>query len=116
MISRRPFLIVVLAALVGLAVPTGAGAAAKRCGKVENPFAGTRYEGEDVKRIRARGVTCRRARRVAVRAQRKALGQPQPANGIRRFRYRGWKVTGDTRRATDRYVARRDGKVVRWRF
>jgi hypothetical protein len=92
------------------------GAAVRSCRPVVNPYPGTRYEGEDLKRIRATGVSCRRARRVARRAHREALGLPRPLTGVRRFNWNGWRVTADLRPASDRYVARRDGKRVRWRF
>jgi hypothetical protein len=94
----------------------GDGAAARPCRPVLNPYPNTRYEGEDLKRIRATGVSCRRARRVARRAHRKALALHPPLTGVRRFNWNGWRVTGDLRGSSDRYVARRDGKRVRWRF
>jgi hypothetical protein len=112
-----PRRLILIFAVFALLAPSTAGAAARKCGKVQDPFAGTRYAGEDIKRIRAKGVKCRRARRVAVGAQRKALGLPARSS-IRHFRYKGWRVTGDISGSTDKYVARRDGgaKVVRWRF
>jgi hypothetical protein len=61
-------------------------------------------------------VSCSAARRVARRAHRKALEMTPPANGIRRFNWRGWKVTGDLRPAKDRYIARKNEHRVRWRF
>jgi hypothetical protein len=36
--------------------------------------------------------------------------------GIRRFSWHGWEVTGDLRGASDRYLAKRAGKRVSWRF
>jgi len=112
-------------ALVAAGVASGAvasGAAAadaaepKACGRVENPYPGTRYEGEDLKRIRAVGVSCPGARRVARRAHRKALGITPPPSGVRQFTWKGWSVTGDLRGDHDRYVARRGAKRVRWLF
>jgi hypothetical protein len=53
---------------------------------------------------------------VARRAHRKALGAPPSADGIRRFRWHGWRVRGDLRPEHDRYVARKGERRVRWRF
>jgi hypothetical protein len=92
-------------------------AALRSCRPVVNPYPGTRYEGADLRGIRAAGMSCRTARRVARRAHRKALGQGVPADGVRRFRWRRWNVTGDLRGATDRYLAKaRGGRRVRWLF
>jgi hypothetical protein len=107
-----------------LVVPTSAPAAgpvskyasARACARVVNPYPDTRYEGVDLKRIRATGVSCRRARRVARRAHRRALALPPPLTGVRRFTWHGWRVRGDLRGSHDRYVARRHGKRVTWRF
>jgi hypothetical protein len=102
---------------LALALPGGAEAAAtKSCAPVKNPYAGTRYEGEDLRRIRAIGVSCHGARRVARGAHRKALGLPPAPSGIRRFTWRRWRVVGDLRGASDRYVARRGGRRVSWVF
>jgi hypothetical protein len=51
--------------LVALLLPAGAQADYKRCSPVIDIFDGTRYAGSDLYRIRAQGVTCRTARRVA---------------------------------------------------
>jgi hypothetical protein len=91
------------------------GASARACRPVVNPYPNSRYEGSDLSRIRATGVSCRRARRVARGAHRKALGMT-PVSPVRRFNWKGWRVRGDLRGDHDRYVARRDGKQVRWRF
>jgi hypothetical protein len=37
-------------------------------------------------------------------------------SGVRQFNWNGWRVTGDLRGSSDRYVAKRDGKRVRWVF
>ena len=107
-----------LAALCCLPPPVAAGAQApvRHCRPVLNPYPDTRYEGVDLTRIRATGVKCRRARRVARGAHYEALGLPPPLTGVRRFNWHGWRVRGDLRGDSDRYVARRDGKRVRWRF
>ena len=91
-------------------------AAAKACGRIVNPYEGTRYEGADIRRIRTIGVSCRRARQVARGAHRKALGITPPPSGVRHFGWRGWRVTGDIRGASDRYLATRGEKRVRWLF
>jgi hypothetical protein len=104
-----------LCALVAAGAPP-AQAAPRQCERIDNPYPGTRYEGVDLKRIRAVGVTCSRARRVVRGAHRKGLGLTPPPNGVRRYRWHGWKVTGDLRGDSDRYVARRSGKRVRWVF
>jgi hypothetical protein len=99
-----------------LAPPIAEGAAARSCRPVLNPYPNTRYEGADLTRIRAIRVTCPGARRVVRGAHRKALGLPVPSSGIRRFTWRGWRVTGDIRGSTDRYVAKKGRRRVSWRF
>jgi hypothetical protein len=106
-------------ALLGLAlagVSSADSTSAHHCKPVLNPYPSTRYEGVDLQRIRATGVSCHRARQVARGAHRKALGIPPPAGGIRRLSWHGWDVTGDLRGAPDRYFAKWDGKRVSWRF
>jgi hypothetical protein len=105
-----------LVLLAGLGGPSAEAAPARACQPVVNPYPGTRYEGVDLRRIRATGVSCRTARRVARRAHRKALGITPPPSGVRRFTWHGWRVRGDLRGSSDRYVAKRDGNRVRWRF
>ena len=91
-------------------------ARASVCQPVVNPYAGTRYEGVDLTRIRAEGVRCSTARRVARRAHRKALAASPDENGIVRVSWRGWSVRGDLKPESDRYVARKGDRRVRWRF
>ena len=95
---------VVLAAVAaaGAGATVADGTAPKACGRVDNPYPGTRYEGEDLTRIRAVGVSCPGARRVARRAHRKALGITPPPSGVRHFTWKGWQVTGDLRGDHDR--------------
>ena len=113
----RLAVLVVTAALVApAAVGTAQAAETRACQRVVNPYPNTRYEGEDLRRIRAVGVTCRRARRVARRAHRRALAMPVPPSGVRHFDWNGWHVTGDVRGDTDRYLAARGAKRVRWVF
>jgi hypothetical protein len=104
-----------LCAAIGLSAVGADAAAARSCRPVVNPYPDTRYEGTDLRRIRATGVSCRVARRVVRRAHHKALGLT-PSGPVRRFRWRGWRVRGDLRRDNDRYVARRSGDRVRWIF
>jgi hypothetical protein len=105
------------AACAAVLLPTGAQAADyKRCRPVVNPYPNTRYEGADLHHIRALGVSCRRARKVARRAHGKALGMPPPSDGVREYYRRRWYVVGDIRGQTDYYRARRGDDRVRWRF
>ena len=113
---RWLLVIALCAATVAVGAPAASGAAAKSCARVVNPYPGTRYDGVDLRQIRATGVTCHRARQVARGAHRKALGLTPPASGVRHFKWHGWNVTGDIRGATDGYVAKREGKRVSWRF
>jgi hypothetical protein len=84
---------------------------------VPNVFAGTRFEGSDLYRIRAQAVSCRTARRVARRGTYKAVRATPDASGIVRVRYRRWRIVDDLRGAVDRFRARAQGeKRVRWLF
>jgi hypothetical protein len=118
--ATRPTLATLLTAMLLIAAFAAGGAHSapvRACRPVINPYEGTRYDGIDLSRIRAIGVSCRTARRVARGAHRKALGLTPPTSGIRRFTWRGWRVTGDIRGRVDRYVARATGgKRVSWRF
>jgi hypothetical protein len=107
----------VVLALAILAGPVAtADAAFKRCRPVLNIFAGTSDEG-DLYRIRAQGVSCRTARRVAYRSTYKAVGMTPGPTGFKRFRYRRWRVIDDLRGDVDRYSARAGGsKRVRWLY
>ena len=117
-ITRSPAgtALVLLGTLAGTVTSTAAGATTRSCSAVVNPYPGTRYEGADLRRIRAAGVSCTTARRVARGAHRRALGLTPPTSGVRRFTWGGWQVTGDIRGAQDRYVAKRGAKRVRWIF
>ena len=110
-------LLVVVSVVGAVATAPGAHAAStKSCTPILNPYPGTRYAGEALKRIRATGVSCRTAHRVARGAHRKALGITPPLSGIRHLTWNGWSVTGDLRGAHDTYVAKRGDKRVRWIF
>jgi hypothetical protein len=111
--SRAVVALLTAVALVALAPPA---AQAKACKPVENPYPGTRYEGVDLTRIRAEGVRCSTARRVARRGHWKALAATASSDGIVRVRWRGWRVRGDLKPDHDRYVARKGERRVRWRF
>jgi hypothetical protein len=115
---RRPAaLVATIVCLAALAVAAVAPAATTRsCGSVRDPYPGTRYAGVDLSHITATGVSCRTARSVARGAHRKALGITPPVSGIRTFTWNGWKVRGDLRPTSDRYVATRGSTRVRWRF
>ncbi len=114
---RQCLIAAALCAVAGFAPATAEALEPPRsCERIVNPYEGTRYEGEDLRRIRAAGVTCRRARRVVRRAHRKALGMTPPPSGVRHFNWNGWHVRGDIREDTDRYVATRGTKRVRWVF
>jgi hypothetical protein len=95
------------------AAPTAQGAS---CRDVLNPYPGTRFEGIDLTDIRAKGVNCPKARRVAERAHKAGLAITPPPSGIRTYEWNGWSVTGNLRPDHDRYRAARRGNVVRWRF
>jgi hypothetical protein len=115
-VRRSALLASALCVLSGAFAPPADAAATRACARIVNPYPNSRYEGVDLRRIRADGVSCSKARQVARRAHRKALGLTPPGSGVRRFVWRGWRVTGDLRWSEDRYVARRDGKRVRWVF
>ena len=103
-------------ALVAAWGPPADAAAYRSCRPVMDPYPGTRYEGEDLRQIRALRVSCATARGVARGAHREALESAPPPSGIRRFEWRGWRVRGDLRRASDRYLATKGGRRVRWVF
>jgi hypothetical protein len=115
-LPRMPRHVLVLLTALALVALVPSVAQAKPCKPVENPYPGTRYEGVDLSRIRAEGVRCPTARRVARRAHRKALAAVPSADGIVRVRWRGWRVRGDLKPDEDRYIARKGGRRVRWRF
>ena len=105
-----------ICAAATLAAPTAAGAKTRPCKPVVNPYPGSRYEGVDLSRIRATAVSCPGARRVAKGAHYKALGLTPTPSGIRRFSWRGWRVKGDLRGSSDRYLAKKGKRRVSWRF
>ena len=105
-----------LCALAAMGAPSAEAGVVRSCSPVLNPYPGTRFEGSDLRRIRAIGVSCRGARRVARGAHRRALSLTPPPSGVRRFSWYGWRVTGDLRGSSDRYVARRGSRRVRWVF
>jgi hypothetical protein len=110
--------LIALAALVALALgalapPT---ASARACAPVVNPYPDSRYEGVDLRDIRATGIACSKARKVVRGAHRKALESTPPPSGIRRFQWRGWTVVGNLRPTSDKYTATRGGDQINWRF
>ena len=106
---------IVCSVAVAAAVPMTADAALRACRPVVDPYPGTRYDDVDLTHIRTSGGSCATARRVARKAHRKAL-TITPERRFRRFMWHGWTVVGDLRPDHDRYVARKDGRQVRWRF
>jgi hypothetical protein len=113
---RRLLATVAACLLACVGAPAAQAAHSKACGKIDDPYAGTRYEGVDITGIRAVHVSCKRARRVARGAHKKALGLTPPPSGIRRYHWNGWTVTGNLRGDHDRYLAVRGSRHVRWRF
>jgi hypothetical protein len=91
-------------------------ASARSCSPVVNPYPGTRYDGVNLSKIRANGIICPRARKVAKRAHRNALAQTPNGNAKVRFTWRGWKVVANLLPASDKYTATRGDDTVRWRF
>ena len=115
-VGRTRWVAVGVACALAVAGAPGAQAATRSCERIVNPYKGTRYDGADLRRIRATDVSCRSARRVVRGAHRKALGITPPPTGVRRFTYNGWSVSGDLRGSSDRYVASKRGMRVRWVF
>ena len=115
--TRTRLVLAALACSMGFAgtSPATADAALRACKPVLDPYPGTRYDGVDLTRIRTSTRSCVTARNVARGAHRKALRSPVTGR-YRRFAWHGWAVTGDLRPDHDRYVARRNGRQVRWRF
>jgi hypothetical protein len=96
-----------------------ADAAVKSCASIRNvsQLDGTRFAGSDIFRIRAQGVSCTTARRIARGATLRALGITPPLSGIKRFRYQSYSVSDDLRGNDDRYTARGSGsKRITWLF
>ena len=85
---------------------------ARRC---RDPYPDTRYAHVDLTRIKTTLESCSKARRVARKAHWKAL-KLQPVGGRKTFIWNGWSVDGNIKPDHDRYVARKDGRQVRWRF
>lgn len=104
-------------AAVLVAMAAASPAHARSCSPVLNMFEGSRFEGSDSYRIRATGVSCRTARRVARQGTRRAVAATPNANGFVRVRYRRWRVLDDLRGSTDRFKARAGGsKRITWLF
>ena len=104
-----------IACALALGGTSPAGAALRACKPVRDPYPASRDAGVDLTRIRTSAGSCTTARRVARRAHRKAIRMPVTGR-YKRFTWNGWKVTGDLRPDHDRYEARKDGRLVRWRF
>lgn len=107
----------VLAAVFVATAAAPAPASAKSCRPVLNMFEGSRFEGSDSYRIRATGVSCSTARRVARQGTRRAVAATPNVNGFVRVRYRRWRVLDDLRGSTDRFKARAGRtKRITWLF
>jgi hypothetical protein len=114
---RRRLAIPLAALAVASAWPTAAAADYKPCAPVRDVFEGTRYEGSDLYRVRAQGVSCKTARRVARRGTYKAVAGVPDSTGHVRVTYRRWRIVDDLTRSVDRFVAKAaGGKRVRWLF
>jgi hypothetical protein len=115
----RPLAPAFLAAALLAVAAAPADAAFKSCASIRNvsQLDGTRFAGADIFRIRAQGVSCATARRVARGATIRALGITPPLSGIKRFRYQSWSVSDDLRGNDDLYRATGSGsKRLIWRF
>jgi hypothetical protein len=97
------------------AAPTTADA--KRCMPVRDVAAldGSRYEGSDIYRIRALDISCKTARRTAVRATLRGM---YLGAGVQTYHWRRWRVRRDLAGPVDSYRAAVSGtdKWDRWLF
>jgi hypothetical protein len=115
---RTLALVLAIAALLAIAAAP-ADAAFKSCASIRNvsQLDGTRFAGSDIFRIRAQGVSCTTARRIARGATIRALGITPPLSGIKRFRYQSYSVSDNLRGNNDRYSATGSGtKRITWLF
>jgi hypothetical protein len=114
---RRLVAATTLSLALAAVTPGIADAAFKSCRPVLNVFEGSRYEGSDLYRIRAQGVSCRTARRVVGRGTYRAVAATPDPSGRVRVRYRRWFIVDDLRGPVDRFSARAGGpRRVRWLF
>ena len=112
----RPAVCLAVLTLASVA-PTAAQADYHSCAPVRNIFEGTSYEGSDLYRIRAQGVSCATARRVARRGTYKAVADVPDSTGHVVVTYRRWRIVDDLTRPVDRFVAKAaERKRVRWLF
>ena len=116
MLRKMPLLMASSVCAVVLAAPNAGAASYKSCKPVVNPYAGSRYEGVNLSSIRVLNGSCAGARLVAKGAHHKALGMTPGPDPVRRFNWGGWRVKGDLRGESDRYLAVKGAKRVRWRF
>ena len=115
----RPLALAVLAAALLAIAAAPADAAFRSCASIRNvsQLDGTRFAGSDIFRIRAQGVSCTTARRIARGATIRALAITPPLSGIKRFTYQSWSVSDDLRGNDDLYRANGSGsKRLIWRF
>jgi hypothetical protein len=115
----RPLALAFLTAALLAVAAAPADAAFKSCRSIRNvsQLDGTRFAGSDIFRIRAQGVSCTTARRIARGATIRALGITPPVSGIKRFRYRSYAISDNLRGNDDRYSATGSGsKRITWLF
>jgi len=116
---RKMWAFIAMLAVLALAgePAKGSGAVFRACEPVRDMFKGTRYEGSDLYRVRARRVSCRTARRVARKGTERAVSEVPDPTGRVVVSYRAWTVFDDLRGPVDRFVAKASGgKRVRWLF
>ena len=116
---RRQAALTLVAAVALLGPVATADAAIKRCKPARDVPAldGSRYEGSDIFRIRARGASCTTARRVAVRSTLKGM---RLGAFVLDYKWRRWSIRRDLMGPVDTYDAEvPDASVekhVGWRF
>lgn len=103
-------MVATLAAIL-LALVSPPPASAANCSPVVNPYAGSRYEGIDLRRIRAVNVNCDKARDVVRKAHRKGLLTFEED-----YKWHAWEVRSDLSGSTDQYRARRSNARISWVF
>ena len=106
-----------LVATFALAPMVEAEAGFKSCSPVRNIFEGSRYEGSDLYKIRAAKVSCRRARKIALKGTERAVAGAPDERGRVVVTYGAWTIYDDLRGDVDRFVAKAPGeKRIRWLF
>jgi len=109
--NRRRRLLGVILAASTIALVSPALVNAESCRRINNPYAGSRYEGTDLRRIQAKNVTCAKAREVVRKAHRKAFRVSK-----QNYEWHAWKIRSDLSGNTDQYRARRGDARIHWVF